>query len=51
MGKSDYVAAFASDIALLTKLALAQLWFMVGPQIGEMLDRLKIESNFIDGLR
>ena len=52
MGKPDYVAAFASDIALLDQVgARPVVVHGGGPQIGEMLDRLKIESNFIDGLR
>ena len=52
MGKSDYVAAFASDIALLDQVgARPVVVHGGGPQIGEMLDRLKIKSNFIDGLR
>jgi len=52
MGKADYVAAFASDIALLDQVgARPVVVHGGGPQIGEMLERLKIESNFIDGLR
>jgi len=52
MGKADYVAAFASDIALLDQVgAQPVVVHGGGPQIGEMLERLKIESNFIDGLR
>ena len=52
MGKSDYVATFASDIALLDQVGARPIVVHGGgPQIGEMLDRLKIESNFIDGLR
>ena len=52
MGKADYVAAFASDIALLDQVgALPVVVHGGGPQIGAMLDKLKIESNFIDGLR
>ena len=52
MGKADYVAAFASDIALLDQVgARPVVVHGGGPQIGEMLERLKIKSNFIDGLR
>ena len=52
MGKADYVAAFASDIALLDQVgARPVVVHGGGPQIGAMLDKLKIESNFIDGLR
>ena len=43
---------FIEDIAVINKLGLsAVVVHGGGPQIGEMLDRLKIESNFIDGLR
>ena len=52
MGKTDYVNAFASDIALLDQVgARPVVVHGGGPQIGEMLTKLKIESNFIDGLR
>ena len=52
MGKADYVNAFASDIALLDQVgARPVVVHGGGPQIGEMLTRLKIESKFIDGLR
>ena len=49
MGKADYVNAFASDIALLDQIgALPVVVHGGGPQIGEMLAKLKIESHFID---
>ena len=52
MGKADYVNAFASDIALLDQVgAHPVVVHGGGPQIGEMLTKLNIESNFIDGLR
>jgi acetylglutamate kinase len=52
MGEPDYVNAFASDIALLDQVgARPVVVHGGGPQIGEMLTKLKIESNFIDGLR
>ena len=52
MGKADYVNAFASDIALLDQVgARPVVVHGGGPQIGEMLTKLKIESNFVDGLR
>ncbi len=52
MGKADYVNAFASDIALLDQVgACPVVVHGGGPQIGEMLTKLKIESNFVDGLR
>ena len=52
MGKADYVNSFASDIALLDQVgARPVVVHGGGPQIGEMLTKLKIESKFIDGLR
>ena len=52
MGKADYVNAFAADIALLDQVgARPVVVHGGGPQIGEMLKKLQIESSFIDGLR
>jgi acetylglutamate kinase len=52
MGKADYVNAFAADIALLDQVgALPVVVHGGGPQIGEMLKKLQIESSFVDGLR
>lgn len=52
MGEADYVSAFASDIALLDQVgARPVVVHGGGPQIGAMLDKLDIESNFVDGLR
>ena len=52
MGKAEYVNAFASDIALLDQVgARPVVVHGGGPQIGEMLKKLQIESNFVDGLR
>ena len=52
MGKADYVNAFAADIALLNQVgARPVVVHGGGPQIGEMLKKLQIESSFIDGLR
>ena len=51
MGEADYVSAFASDIALLEQIGARPVVHGGGPQIGEMLKKLQIESNFIDGLR
>ncbi|MDB9891016.1 acetylglutamate kinase [Alphaproteobacteria bacterium] len=52
MGKADYVNAFAADIALLDQVgAKPVVVHGGGPQIGEMLKKLQIESSFIDGLR
>jgi acetylglutamate kinase len=52
MGKADYVNAFAADIALLDQVgARPVVVHGGGPQIGDMLKKLQIESSFIDGLR
>ena len=52
MGKADYVNAFAADIALLDQVgARPVVVHGGGPQIGDMLKKLQIKSNFIDGLR
>ena len=52
MGEADYVNAFAAVIALLDQVgARPVVVHGGGPQIGEMLKKLEIESNFIDGLR
>ena len=52
MGKADYVSAFASDIALLSQVgARPVVVHGGGPQIGEMLKKLKMESSFVNGLR
>ena len=52
MGKADYVNAFAADIALLDQVGASPVVVHGGgPQIGEMLKKLQIESSFIDGLR
>ena len=52
MGKADYVNAFAADIALLDQVAARPVVVHGGgPQIGDMLKKLQIESSFIDGLR
>ena len=52
MGKADYVNAFAADIALLDQVgARPVVVHGGGPQIGDMLKKLKIESSFVDGLR
>ncbi|MFP6734418.1 MAG: acetylglutamate kinase [Rhodospirillales bacterium] len=43
---------FANDIVLLKHVGIHPIVVHGGgPQIGEMLDRLKIQSSFIDGLR
>lgn len=52
MGQTEYVSAFAADIALLDQVgARPVVVHGGGPQIGEMLKKLEIESTFIDGLR
>ena len=52
MGKADYVNAFAADIALLDQVGARRVVVHGGgPQIGDMLKKLQIESSFIDGLR
>ena len=52
MGDPEYVSAFASDIALLDQVGTRPIVVHGGgPQIGVMLDKLQIESRFVDGLR
>ena len=52
MGEADYVSAFAADIALLDQVgARPVVVHGGGPQIGVMLKKLEIESQFVDGLR
>ncbi len=52
MGEAEYVASFAADIALLDQVgARPVVVHGGGPQIGEMLAKLQIESNFVNGLR
>ena len=52
MGKKEYIKSFAQDISLLQQVGILPIVVHGGgPQIGEMLKKLKIESNFIDGLR
>ncbi len=52
MGDDKLAEMFASDIVLLKQVGINPVVVHGGgPQIGEMLKRLKIESEFIDGLR
>lgn len=52
MGDPELTASFARDIVLLKHIGINPVVVHGGgPQIGEMLKRLNIESNFIDGLR
>src|ERR1700724_4686576 len=45
-------ATFAADVVLLKQIGINPIVVHGGgPQIGQMLDRLKIKSSFIDGLR
>lgn len=52
MGETALAEAFAQDIVLLKKIGIHPVVVHGGgPQIGKMLNRLGINSNFIDGLR
>jgi len=52
MGDERLAVQFASDIVLLKQVGINPVIVHGGgPQIGEMLRQLKIESEFIDGLR
>jgi len=52
MGNTELSLAFARDIVLLKQVGINPVVVHGGgPQIGAMLERLKIKSEFIDGLR
>lgn len=52
MGDDALQSAFASDVVLLKQVGINPVVVHGGgPQIGAMLDRLKIKSSFVDGLR
>jgi acetylglutamate kinase len=52
MGEQEAARNFARDIALLKQVGINPIVVHGGgPQIGQMLDRLKIKSEFVDGLR
>ena len=52
MGDPELAASFAEDIVLLKKAGINPIIVHGGgPQIGQMLKRLSIKSEFIDGLR
>jgi len=52
MGDSSLAADFARDVVLLKQVGIDPIIVHGGgPQIGAMLERLKIKSEFIDGLR
>lgn len=52
MGDAELARHFAHDIVLLKQVGINPVVVHGGgPQIGQMLKRLKIESDFVDGLR
>jgi acetylglutamate kinase len=52
MGDSGLASTFARDIVLLRHVGVNPIVVHGGgPQIGRMLDRMKIKSEFVDGLR
>lgn len=52
MGDATLARQFAEDIVLLKQVGINPIVVHGGgPQIGKMLDRLKIHSEFVDGLR
>ncbi len=52
MGDDSIAETFARDIVLLKQVGVNPIVVHGGgPQIGQMLERLKIQSSFIDGLR
>src|SRR3954452_7800470 len=52
MGDGILADQFARDIVLLKQVGINPVVVHGGgPQIGQMLDRLKIKSSFVDGLR
>lgn len=52
MGDNEMAKIFARDIVLLKQIGVNPVVVHGGgPQIGQMLERLKIKSEFIDGLR
>ena len=52
MGKKEYISSFSEDIVLLQQVGMLPIVVHGGgPQIGEMLSKLKIRTEFIDGLR
>ena len=52
MGDAKVAQAFASDVVLIKQVGINPVVVHGGgPQIGEMLERLKIKSSFVDGLR
>jgi acetylglutamate kinase len=52
MGEERLADLFAADVVLLKQIGMNPIVVHGGgPQIGQMLERLKIKSSFIDGLR
>ena len=52
MGDAELAGLFASDIVLMKQVGIHPVVVHGGgPQIGDMLERLKIKSEFVDGLR
>jgi acetylglutamate kinase len=52
MGNPDLSAQFARDVVLLKQIGINPVIVHGGgPQISQMLEKLKIQSSFIDGLR
>jgi len=52
MGDASLADSFARDIVLLKQVGINPIVVHGGgPQIGEMLERLRIKSSFVDGLR
>ena len=52
MGKKEFVNSFAKDIVLLQQVGMLPVVVHGGgPQIGEMLSKLQIKTEFINGLR
>lgn len=52
MGDAELSSIFASDIVLMKHVGINPVVVHGGgPQIGQMLDRLKVQSEFVDGLR
>ncbi|MGH6948048.1 MAG: acetylglutamate kinase [Kiloniellales bacterium] len=52
MGNPELADIFAKDIVLLKQVGINPIVVHGGgPQIGQMLERLKVQSDFIDGLR
>ena len=52
MGDDELAGCFARDVVLLKQVGINPVVVHGGgPQIGQMLERLKIKSSFVDGLR